>query len=287
MPTTTWRVATRAGHRLHVRDHAPDDPGDGPPLLLVHGLASNARLWDGLADELVAAGHRAVAVDQRGHGHSEQAADGPDPDGVLRDLVDVCDTLGLVRPVAVGQSWGGNVVLELAADHGGRLRSVACIDGGHIDLVTRFDGDHAAMREALEPPPFDDVTLEEVTARMAAVTADWPDQASAGQLANLVVRPDGTVEPALRRPEHHAILEAMWSRSPLETAARVEVPVLLLPATGAATPGEEETGPVDALAARLRHCTVHWATGAHHDVHAQRPDEVARVLLDALATGAL
>ena len=287
MPTTTWRVATRAGHRLHVRDHVPDAPGDGPPLLLVHGLASNARLWDGLAAELVAAGHRAVAVDQRGHGHSEQAADGPDPDGVLADLVDVCDTLGLDRPVVVGQSWGGNVVLELAAAHGGRVRSVACVDGGHIDLAARFDGDHAAMREALEPPAFDGVTLEEVAGRMRAVTADWPPRAADGQLGNLVVRPDGTVEPALRRAEHHAILEAMWARSPLDTAARVEVPVLLLPATGAQAPSPDEAAPVDALAARLARCTVHWATGAHHDVHAQRPDEVARVLLGAIASGAL
>ena len=44
--------------------------GDGPPFLLVHGLASNARMWDGVAMALVARGLAAITVDLRGHGRS-------------------------------------------------------------------------------------------------------------------------------------------------------------------------------------------------------------------------
>ena len=50
--------------------------GDRRPFLLVHGLSSNARLWDGIARRLAEAGHQVVAVDQRGHGRSEQVDDG-------------------------------------------------------------------------------------------------------------------------------------------------------------------------------------------------------------------
>ena len=45
---------------------------NGTPLLLVHGLASNARLWDEVAAIIAGAGHDSVAVDQRGHGRSTQ-----------------------------------------------------------------------------------------------------------------------------------------------------------------------------------------------------------------------
>ena len=38
------------------------------PFVLVHGLASNARTWDGVAAELTASGHPVVSIDQRGHG---------------------------------------------------------------------------------------------------------------------------------------------------------------------------------------------------------------------------
>ena len=52
---------------LHAR-HRPG--GAAHPVLLVHGLSSNARLWDGVSEHLAAAGHPVVAVDLRGHGAS-------------------------------------------------------------------------------------------------------------------------------------------------------------------------------------------------------------------------
>ena len=65
-------AALPGGPRLALRR----TDGRRRPFLLVHGLSSNARTWDGVAGRLAAAGHEVVAVDQRGHGHSEQAADG-------------------------------------------------------------------------------------------------------------------------------------------------------------------------------------------------------------------
>ena len=64
-----------------LRDETIELPGgprlalrraDGPrrAYLLVHGLASNARLWDGVARRLAGAGHAVAAVDLRGHGRS-------------------------------------------------------------------------------------------------------------------------------------------------------------------------------------------------------------------------
>ncbi len=66
---------------LSVRDHA----GGEPAILALHGLASNARWWDLVADRLVPA-HRVIAVDLPGHGLSDRPDTGYDFDTVSADL---------------------------------------------------------------------------------------------------------------------------------------------------------------------------------------------------------
>ena len=61
------------GFQMSVREWRPNKAiAERRPFLLVHGLSSNARTWDGVAAELSAAGHPVVAIDQRGHGRSEK-----------------------------------------------------------------------------------------------------------------------------------------------------------------------------------------------------------------------
>ena len=96
-------------------------PGSGScrpdGVVLVHGLASNARLWDGVATELARRDHPVAAIDLRGHGRSDKPDGGHDGATVADDVALVVDALGWSRPAVVGQSWGGNVVVELAHRH--------------------------------------------------------------------------------------------------------------------------------------------------------------------------
>src|SRR5436190_11985070 len=101
------------GVHLHVRHWPGDD--DTIPFLLVHGLSSNARLWDGVARRLIQAGHHAYAVDLRSHGDSDQPADGYDTGTAAQDLAALANALELPAAVVAGQSWGGNVAAALAA----------------------------------------------------------------------------------------------------------------------------------------------------------------------------
>src|SRR5688500_3830906 len=100
--------------RLRTIEHGPSPAS----FLLVHGLASAARLWDGVGAALAARDLGSVAVDLRGHGESPKPDEGYDFPTVVGDLVPLLDD----RPVAVGQSYGGNVVVELAATHPDRVR---------------------------------------------------------------------------------------------------------------------------------------------------------------------
>ena len=287
MAPWSWRVTTRAGHQLHALEWSPSAGATAATdVLLVHGLASNARLWDDVAAGLADLGHRVVAYDQRGHGQSERAADGFPWDGVVADLADVVGALDLDRPVAVGQSWGGNVVLQAAADVPEVLRGVMTVDGGFFDLQAQFDDADAAW-EALTPPPLEGVTYAEVRDRMADRFAGWPPAALRGQLANFTRTVDGAAAPCLRRDDHERVVRAMWEQRPADVAARAQVPVLLGPVAGADGPRPDRGPAVAAVADALPSGRVHWFADADHDVHAQRPHEVVAVLRGALADGVL
>ena len=280
----SWSVLVDVGTSdgpvpLHALVHEPEVE-TGAPMLLVHGLASNAQLWTGVATRLAAAGHRVVAVDQRGHGLSAKVDDGYDFATLSADLVAVATAIGIERPVAVGQSWGGNVVLELAARHPDHVRGVACVDGGQIDLSQEFGGDRDAMLEALTPPRLAGMRMADLEAGMASRLADWPAAGLRGQLANFVRRPDGTTAPHLTLDRHLRILDHLWDHHPAARFPLVDVPVLLLPVRG----GAARAHAVESAEAGLATVRTHWFEG-HHDVHAEQPDLVVEVLRTALDDG--
>jgi pimeloyl-ACP methyl ester carboxylesterase len=275
------RVAVRPDLRLAVRRW----PGVGaPPFVLVHGLASNARLWDGVAARLHAAGHAVVAVDQRGHGRSDAPDTGYDFATVTDDLRRLLDALDLRRPVLVGQSWGGNVVLGAAARWGHRIAGIAAVDGGTIDLQARFPTWEACAAQ-LAPPTFNGVTRTELEGRMRRMHPDWQDEGIVGTLANFAEAPDGTMRARLRRELHMQILRALWEHRPPQRYGEVDAPVLLIPADTVDPGRTADTRDGIRLATDLLpRARAHWLAG-DHDLHAQQPDAVAQALLDAVADG--
>jgi pimeloyl-ACP methyl ester carboxylesterase len=72
MTTRTTSPTDRAVPGDGIGLHARDWGGGGQAVLLLHGLASNARIWDGVASRLAGAGLRVAALDLRGHGDSEK-----------------------------------------------------------------------------------------------------------------------------------------------------------------------------------------------------------------------
>ena len=274
------RVEVTGGVTLNVHSWA----GSSVPFVLVHGLASNARLWDGVAADLAARGHRVVAVDQRGHGRSDKPDDDYGFETVCADLVALLGALELDRPVVAGQSWGGQVVVELAARRPDLLRGIACVDGGWIDL-SRFATfeDCAAV---MSPPRTTGLAFEEIDAMLRGRHPDWPESGIEGALACFERREDGTVAPWLSFDRHLAILRAMWEQRITEVLPRVSVPTLLLPCDDGGAPDRQrqKRAAVATAESRLPVSRTHWFS-ADHDVHAQHPDQVAAVLVAALDDG--
>ena len=87
-------------------------PKDAPPVVLLHALGTNLRLWDGVVDRLP--GHRLLALDMRGHGLSDVPA-GPYAMGALiHDVERVMTQAGMRDAVVVGLSIGGMIAQGLA-----------------------------------------------------------------------------------------------------------------------------------------------------------------------------
>lgn len=252
-------------------------PGDPAPFLLVHGLASNARMWDGAAAALVALGHPAVTVDLRGHGRSSKP-DGPyDVATVADDLVALIDGMALDRPVVAGQSWGGNVALELAARRPASIRGIACVDGGWFEPSRDF-ADWDACRTALAPPRLAGRHLADVEGFIRAAHPDWSETGIRGVLANFEVLPDGTIAPWLTYDRHIEVLRGMWEHHPSAEYAGLAVPVLLAPADGGdADRMDRKRRSIAEASAAIPRVRVHWFVG-DHDIHVQHPDGLARVM---------
>lgn len=272
-----------SGVELHcLRWDASEEVGSAErPWILTHGLASNARLWDGVARRLAARGHLVVTVDQRGHGGSSKPDHGYDVATCADDLALLIGALeldGAMRPAVAGQSWGGNVVLELAHRHPADVAAIACVDGGFIDLQARF-AEWDDCRTALAPPTLAGTPVATMERWLARSASDWPAEGRAGTMANFEVRDDGTIAPWLTFERHLEVLHGLWQHVPSAVYPNVEVPTLLIAAdTGDVGWTDSKEDAVDAAVDALARGRAHWFRPAHHDVHAQQPEAVAELL---------
>ena len=139
------------------------DEGEGEPILLIHGFASNvATNWRDAhwLRTLTGAGRRAVAFDNRGHGQSEKLYD-PELYGapaMAEDARRLLDHLGIERADVMGYSMGARIAAFLVFKHPERVRSLV-LAGAGINFVHGMLGSGPVAR-ALEAPRIEDVTNE-------------------------------------------------------------------------------------------------------------------------------
>ncbi len=197
---------------------------------------------------------------------------------VADDLRLLIDHLGWERPAVAGQSWGGNVVLELAWAHPEAVSMIACVDGGFIDLASRFpDWDDAAA--ALAPPRLAGTPLADIQRWIEASAADWPESGRAGTLANFEVRDDATIAPWLTFERHLTVLRGLWEHQPSSRYPTCRCQRCSIGAdTGDVAWSHSKHDAVDAALEALPVGRAVWFSPAHHDVHAQQPDAVGDLL---------
>jgi pimeloyl-ACP methyl ester carboxylesterase len=137
------------------------DEGEGEPLLLIHGFASNiAANWmdPGWVRTLTQSGRRVIAYDNRGHGKSDKLYD-PDVYGaplMAEDGRRLLDHLDMTRADVLGYSMGARIAAFLTLAHPERVRSLI-LGGLGINMVRGVVGS-GPIAKALEAPRIEDVT---------------------------------------------------------------------------------------------------------------------------------
>ncbi len=139
------------------------DEGEGEPILLIHGFASNRTVnWvdTGWVKALVADGRRVIAIDNRGHGESAKLYDPAayTAPAMAEDARALLDHLGIARADVMGYSMGARITAFLAMAHPARVRS-AIFGGLGINMVRPMAGT-GPIAHALEAPTIDDVTSQ-------------------------------------------------------------------------------------------------------------------------------
>ena len=122
-----------------------DESGDGPPVLLLHGLTATRRYVVMGSKMLERSGHRVIKYDARGHGHSSGA---PSPDAYTYDLladdaIAMLDARGAERAVLAGASMGAHTLLNVALRHPERVAGV-------VVITPAYSGDPVREEERLE-----------------------------------------------------------------------------------------------------------------------------------------
>lgn len=148
----TRRVLTTPAHQVISY---LDWPGDGPPLLLLHGGALSAHTWDMVCLDLVDDFH-CVAMDLRGHGDSGHADDYI-IENAVGDVMALADVMHWGRLHIAGMSLGGNVAFHFAAQHNERTASLTLVDVGPEINFEATSGMRSFLKEASKSDSLDSV----------------------------------------------------------------------------------------------------------------------------------
>ena len=288
-PIDGWLPAN--GINLHYRDWGGFDKPEAQPVVLLHGLASTCHIWN-LVAPILAEDFAVIAVDQRGHGHSDKPDYGYDFATVARDLLGVIEARGLEKPVVVGHSWGADVALEFAVAYPDLPRGICFVDGGMIEPSARPDATLEKARVDMAPPIFTGVTLEAFKERFRSRPRPFPlpQEFEEVLLANFEVLEDGTIRAHLSRDNHLRIIDALWEHHPPQLYPQVPCPVLILPARM-----QNDDSVADRTLRRERNVAVAenalpqgktvWLDDSIHDVPVQRPELVAGLIKEHIVNG--
>ncbi|PRY16905.1 alpha/beta fold hydrolase [Kineococcus rhizosphaerae] len=260
---------------------AYDVAGDGPLVVLAHGMGDSRHSYRFVVPALVAAGYRVANADLRGCGESSTGWDGYSRTDIAGDLLALVRHLG-GPAVVVGQSISGGAATIAAATAPdlvtGLVELAPFTRAQSVDLrgLLRVKRHRQAMVRLGRTAAFGDVGAwtRYLDLAVPAKPADW-----GAELAR--------IERTLREPGRMKVLQRMGNSSPKDAGARlgdVRCPVLVVEGSldpDWADPRAEGERVVADLPAGLGELAV--IEGAGHYPHTQTPDELLALVLPFLA----
>ncbi|MDQ2742712.1 MAG: alpha/beta hydrolase [Chloroflexota bacterium] len=267
-PSSSTRFTHGFADTGNGRIHYAELAGDGPPLVLLHGLGMDWRVWQAVSRRLAPFFHLFM-LDLRGHGQSAKPAHGYTLAHYAADVEDVLDHLRLDRVVLVGSSLGGMVAASVEAppdlvSHfvlvdppltGGPIREAAVF---RRILELKHQPPEALARFLRENNPGAGLFL------LRSMSEMWHEAA------------DGVIEDMLDRPADYYAID--------RNLRAIESPTLLMqadPVHGAVLTDTEAQRTLELL----RQGSLTRVAGAGHAIHAHAPVEFVRLLTEFAEVG--
>lgn len=235
--------ATINGHEV-----AWQQMGEGPDLVLVHGLATNRAFWYLNVASALRDRYRITLFDLPGHGYSAMPASGYTATAIGRGIVELMDQAGIGEAALVGHSYGGACALEAALHAPQRFTHLALLDARISRLQPQM-----RLHDVSDLTAFERETAARST---AAFGYDWETETEVGfrfleaaarlRVANSTAEardeftPFGEGRGALRAAQQWlrlidstgALTEFHTPGSDVEAIAALRLPVLLMYAQG-------------------------------------------------------
>jgi pimeloyl-ACP methyl ester carboxylesterase len=245
-------------------------PGE-PPVVLLHGVTSNAGIWWRIAPALAASGRHVVAADMPGHGRTQAWHGRHRFAETAADVAAFVRAAGLGRPdlAVIGHSWGAMVAAQLPA--AGLVPRVLVLLDPPALTVAQFE---VFVRDPAEQPY---ATVEEAAAAMRKANPTWTDGDVAAKAQSLTeFNPDAVLAILLENGDWDAAM------SGAKLALDAGVPVWVIR-------GEWDTGClipdalVPVLARQLGRDRVITISQAPHSPQRTHPEATLVAMLRALA----
>jgi pimeloyl-ACP methyl ester carboxylesterase len=265
--------------------------GGGDYIVLLHGLGSNARIWDLVAPSLAEAGFRVAAFDMRGHGSSAKTNHGYTFETLSGDLRGLIEISQIEKPILVGHSFGAVLALDYAArNRRGKWApsGIVLVDGGMAQLDTLPGATWEGVKEVLAPSRYEGTTLAAFLSQFKDPDRKWKpdDRALDLILTNFEIRRNGTIKPLLTYTRHLKALKSLWGFKTYACYDRVNCPVLMVPVLPSSPHSTEEEihlqfkdQALEVARASIQELHVSWLKDAIHEVPLQKPQELAELII--------
>lgn len=256
-------------------------PGDGTPIVLLHGFPESSASWRPVTPRLAAAGLRVIAPNQRGYSPDAR------PDAVedyrfehlVGDVVGLLDAYGSGPAHLVGHDWGAAVAWQVAGRHPDRIRSLTAVSVPHpaaFGWALREDADQQRRSGYIgllrQEGKAESVLLEDDSRRLRAMFGDGND-------------PDLVEEHVRLLSEPGALTAAMnWYRAMTRTFG--DLPPIQVPTTYVWSTADPAIGPAAAQrCAEFVDAPYRFVVldGASHWIPEEQPHALADAILARVA----
>ena len=241
--------------------------GQGPNLVLIHGLGSSLKDWQ-YQIPILSQEYRTIAIDLRGHGHSGKPKEKYSIKGFAEDIIQLLNSEQILNFHALGISMGAAITYQLAIDYPDQVNSIIAVNMGASLNIISFKARFAYWKRSIVVKLLgmkkigkiiggNLFPLENQQNLRFLVTDRWAKNDKGAYLQSMDALKNWSVENSLQK---------------------IQCPALILTADQDYTPISIK----QAIAEKIPQSTLIIIQNARHAVPIEKPEEFNQIVLDFL-----